>query len=110
VVRKRRASVPSAGKRNHEPVAAIEGHARVADFKRAHKVVRTNAGASLVDLGDGIGCLELHSLKKCHRRRCALHDLVGLEADSAAVRDFQGSCDHGRQRHFSVGANLMAAG
>jgi 3-hydroxyacyl-CoA dehydrogenase len=26
-------------------------------------VIRTNPGASLVDLGDGIGCIELHSLK-----------------------------------------------
>ena len=26
-------------------------------------VVRSNAGASLVDIGDGIGCIELHSLK-----------------------------------------------
>ncbi len=46
-----------------EPVAAVPGHARVADFRRSHGVVRSNAGASLVDLGDGIGCIELHSLK-----------------------------------------------
>jgi hypothetical protein len=26
-------------------------------------VIRSNPGASLVDLGDGIGCIELHSLK-----------------------------------------------
>ena len=57
----------------------IPGHARVADFRRSNGVVRGNAGASLVDLGDGIGCIELHSLKNAiggdvvatDRRRCS---------------------------------------
>ncbi len=50
-----------------EPVPTIPGHARVADFRQAKHatrgVLRTNPGASLVDLGDGIACIELHSLK-----------------------------------------------
>ena len=45
------------------PIPTIPGHARVADFRRANGVVRSNPGASLVDLGDGIACIELHSLK-----------------------------------------------
>ena len=44
-------------------IPAVPGHACVADFRRTHKVLRTNSGASLVDLGDGIACIELHSLK-----------------------------------------------
>ena len=31
------------------------------DVKRAHGVVKKNAGASLIDLGDGVLCLEFHS-------------------------------------------------
>ena len=31
------------------------------DIKRARGVVKRNAGASLVDLGDGVLCLEFHS-------------------------------------------------
>src|ERR1700728_1785492 len=46
-----------------EPIPQQPGHARVADFRRSHGVVRSNSGASLVDLGDGIGCIELHSMK-----------------------------------------------
>ncbi|MGA2809076.1 MAG: 3-hydroxyacyl-CoA dehydrogenase family protein, partial [Terracidiphilus sp.] len=46
-----------------EPVPAFPGHARIADFRRTNGVVRSNSGASLIDLGDGIGCIELHSLK-----------------------------------------------
>ena len=33
----------------------------LADIKRARGVVKKNAGASLVDLGDGVLCLEFHS-------------------------------------------------
>src|ERR1019366_905145 len=40
-----------------EAIPQQPGHARVADFRRSHGVVRSNSGASLVDLGDGIGCI-----------------------------------------------------
>ena len=62
-----------------EPVPPVPGHARVADFRRcAWRGPQSNSGASLVDLGDGIGCIELHSLKNAiggdvvgaGRRRC----------------------------------------
>jgi 3-hydroxyacyl-CoA dehydrogenase len=45
------------GTGRQEPVAEAEGHARIADFRRSNGVVRSNAGASLIDLGDGIGCI-----------------------------------------------------
>src|SRR5262249_24291149 len=45
------------------PAAQREGHARVANFRASHGVVKHNAGASLVDLGDGVACVELHSKK-----------------------------------------------
>ena len=47
----------------YRPVAEAEGIARIADFRAANGVVRQNPGASLVDLGDGVACLELHSKK-----------------------------------------------
>jgi len=33
----------------------------LADIKRARGVVRENSGASLIDLDDGVLCLEFHS-------------------------------------------------
>ena len=39
------------------------------DLKRARGVVKSNPGASLVDLGDGVLCLEFHSKMNCARRR-----------------------------------------
>jgi 3-hydroxyacyl-CoA dehydrogenase len=90
-----------------EPVAAIAGHARVADFRRTHKVVRSNAGASLVDLGGGIGCIELHSLKNAIGGDVLSLISAVLHPSSDAVRDFAGFVITGDRDNFSVGANLM---
>jgi 3-hydroxyacyl-CoA dehydrogenase len=90
-----------------EPVPAVPGHARVADSRRSHGVVRSNAGASLVDLGDGIGCIELHSLKNAIGGDVLALVSSVLNPSSDAVRDFAGFVITGDREHFSVGANLM---
>ena len=48
----------NAGYNQLEPRPGIE---TLAAHKRARGVVKTNPGASLVDVGDGILCLEFHS-------------------------------------------------
>ncbi len=90
-----------------EPVAETPGHARVKDFRRAHGVVKTNPGASLVDLGDGIACIELHSLKNAIGGDVLQMISAVLDPGSDAVRDFAGFVIAGDREHFSVGANLM---
>jgi 3-hydroxyacyl-CoA dehydrogenase len=90
-----------------EPVLAVPGHARVADLRRLHGVVRANAGASLVDLGDGIGCIELHSLKNAIGGDVLALISSVLNPSSDAVRDFAGFVITGDRENFSVGANLM---
>ena len=90
-----------------EPVAQMPGHARVADFRRSPGVVRSNAGASLVDLGDGIGCLELHSLKNAIGGDVVSMVASVLNPGSDAVRDFAGFVITGDRDNFSVGANLL---
>jgi 3-hydroxyacyl-CoA dehydrogenase len=89
------------------PVADLPGHARVADFRRAHGVVRSNPGASLVDLGDDIGCIELHSLKNAIGGDVLAIISAVLNPASDAVRDFAGFVIASDQENFSVGANLM---
>jgi 3-hydroxyacyl-CoA dehydrogenase len=61
------ASVPS-GRRffdiatgSYLPVAAVDGVTSVQILKKAHGIVKKNAGASLIDLGDGVGCIEFHT-------------------------------------------------
>jgi 3-hydroxyacyl-CoA dehydrogenase len=93
---------------NHwEPIAETASHSRVADFKRAHGVVKTNPGASLVDIGDGIGCIELHSLKNAIGGDILSMITQVLNPASDAVRDFAGFIISGDRDNFSVGANLM---
>src|ERR1035437_7087014 len=90
-----------------EPVPAAPGHARVADFRRSNGVVRSNSGASLIDLGDGIGCIELHSLKNAIGDDVLALISSVLNPSSDAVRDFAGFVISGDRDNFSVGANLM---
>ena len=90
-----------------EPIPAVPGHARVADFRRSNGVVRSNAGASLVDIGDGIGCIELHSLKNAIGGDVLALISSVLNPSSDAVRDFAGFVISGDRDNFSVGANLM---
>ena len=94
-------------KKKLEPVATFPGHARIADFRRSNGVVKSNAGASLVDLGDGIGCIELHSLKNAIGGDVLALALAVLHPDSEAVRDFAGFVIASDRENFSVGANLM---
>lgn len=90
-----------------EPVPAQSGHARVADFRRSHGVVRGNSAASLVDLGDGVGCIELHSPKNTIGGDVMSLVTGVLQPDSDAVRNFAGFVVSGDRDNFSVGANLM---
>jgi 3-hydroxyacyl-CoA dehydrogenase len=92
---------------NWEALRQQAGHARVADFRRAHGVVRGNSGASLVDLGDGIGCIELHSLKNAIGGDVVALTSSVLNPGSDAVRDFRGLVIGGDRDNFSVGANLL---
>jgi len=90
-----------------ERVAEMPGHARVADFRSANGVVRGNSGASLIDLGDGVGCIELHSMKNAIGGDVVALTSSVLRADSDAVRDFAAFVITGDRDNFSVGANLL---
>ena len=90
-----------------EPVTTFPGHARIADFRRSNGDVRSNSGASLVDLGDGIGCIELHSLKNAIGGDVLAMVTAVLNPTSDAVRDFAAFVIASDRENFSVGANLM---
>ena len=90
-----------------EAIPKQAGHARVADFRRANGVVKANPGASLIDLGDGIGCIELHSLKNAIGGDVLSMISAVLKPDSEAVKNFAGFVIASDRENFSVGANLM---
>jgi 3-hydroxyacyl-CoA dehydrogenase len=93
--------------REYKPVPAPEGIANVAAFRRANGVIRKNAGASLVDIGEGIACIELHSKKNAIGDDIVSLVTQTLHPDSEYVRNFRGFVISGDASDFSVGANLM---
>jgi 3-hydroxyacyl-CoA dehydrogenase len=74
------------------------------ELKRARGVVQSNAGASLVDLGDGVLCLEFHSKMNALGDDMIRTAMAGLDELS---RNFQAMVIANDGEHFSVGANLM---
>jgi 3-hydroxyacyl-CoA dehydrogenase len=93
--------------RSYKPVPEAESVARVATFRASHGVVKHNPGASLVDLGDGVACLDLHSLKNAVGEDVVRMLSETLPPDSDAVRNFAAFVITGDADNFSVGANLM---
>jgi len=96
---------PNTGQR--EPVQQPKGTATVANYRKANGVVRQNSGASLIDIGDDIACIELHSKKDAIGDDIVRLITQTLKPDSEAVRDFRGFVISGDAANFSVGANLM---
>jgi 3-hydroxyacyl-CoA dehydrogenase len=92
---------------SYRPVTKAAGIARVANFRTEKSVVRRNAGASLVDLGEGVGCLELHSKKTAIGEDIIRLLTEALRSDGDAVRNFDAFVITGDTDNFSVGANLM---
>ena len=80
------------------------GVMQLAGIKRARGVVKTNPGASLVDLGDGVLCLEFHS-----KMNALGEDMVRMvtSALDEVDRGFQALVVANDGENFSVGANLM---
>ena len=91
---------------NWQPVNVPAGVWSVEVAKKSNGVVTKNAGASLVDLGEGVACIEFHS-----KMNAIGADIVSLVTQSLKPG---GPGDHfdafvitNDAQNFSVGANLM---
>jgi 3-hydroxyacyl-CoA dehydrogenase len=93
--------------KRYQPVARPAGIARIAGFRASNGVVRGNPGASLIDLGDGVACIELHSKKSAIGDDIIRLITKTLEPTSDAVHDFRAFVISSDGDNFSVGANLM---
>jgi 3-hydroxyacyl-CoA dehydrogenase len=76
----------------------------LADRRAAGAVVEKNTGASLLDLGDGVACLEFHT-----KMNAIGTDILRMvqAALQQVERNFEGLVVGNQAPHFSVGANLM---
>jgi 3-hydroxyacyl-CoA dehydrogenase len=88
------------------PVPAAEGVWSVSVAKKSHGVVKKNAGASLIDLGDGVGCIEFHT--KMNALGGDIVQMVTQSLKTGGIGDqFEAFVISGDSANFSVGANLM---
>jgi 3-hydroxyacyl-CoA dehydrogenase len=91
----------------YKPVPVAPGVSSLATVKKSRGVVKKNPGASVVDLGNGVAAIELHS-----KMNALGGDIVSLitqtlKPGSEMVRNFSAFVITGDSANFSVGANLM---
>jgi 3-hydroxyacyl-CoA dehydrogenase len=76
----------------------------LAELKKAGNVVKSNAGASLIDLGEGVLCCEFHS-----KMNSLGEDQIGMiySGINELEENFDAMVVANQGENFSVGANLM---
>jgi 3-hydroxyacyl-CoA dehydrogenase len=96
---------------NWQPATVPEGVWSVEVAKKSNgatgsKTVKKNSGASLIDLGDGVGCIEFHS-----KMNALGADIISLILQTlkpgGAGDNFDAFVITNDAQNFSVGANLM---
>ena len=89
-----------------KPVEVPAGVWSVAVAKKSNGVVKKNSGASLVDLGDGVACIEFHS--KMNSLGADIISLILQTLKPGGPGDnFDAFVITNDATNFSVGANLM---
>jgi 3-hydroxyacyl-CoA dehydrogenase len=91
----------------YRPVVGTAGMMTLATVKRTNGVVEKNPGASLIDLGEGIACIEFHSKMNTLGQDIVTFMQRILRPGSDATRNFKSFVVTSDATNFSVGANLM---
>jgi 3-hydroxyacyl-CoA dehydrogenase len=91
----------------YRPVPVAAGVASLATIKKANGVVKKNPGASLIDLGNNVAAIELHSKMNALGGDIVSFITQALKPTSDAVQNFSAFVITGDSTNFSVGANLM---
>jgi 3-hydroxyacyl-CoA dehydrogenase len=91
----------------YEPVDVPNGVWSVTVAKKSNGVVKKNAGASVIDLGDGIACIEFHSKMNAIGGDIVQLITETLKPNSPVGAHFEGFVITNDAPNFSVGANIM---
>jgi 3-hydroxyacyl-CoA dehydrogenase len=89
---------------SYQRLEARPGITVLKDVKQSHGVVKKNGGASLIDIGDGVLCLEFHS--KMNSLGDDQISLIRAGIDETS-KNFEAMIVANQGENFSVGANLM---
>src|SRR5579872_4093846 len=92
------------GRAKYQRLEERAGVLALSDIKRARGVIKQNSGASLIDVGDGVLCVEFHSKMNSlgEDQISMLH--AGLDE---TAKNFEAMIVANQGENFSVGANLM---
>jgi 3-hydroxyacyl-CoA dehydrogenase len=73
-------------------------------FKERNMVIKKNPGASLVDIGDGVACLEFQT-----KMNAVDNDMIRMIYDACDIveKDYAGLVVGNHAQNFSVGANIF---
>lgn len=93
-----------AGRPESRPLEREPENVSLRELKESGRVVRANGGASLIDLGDGVACLEFHSPNNAIG--ADILQMIGHSLDEVRHR-FEGLVIANQGKNFCVGANLM---
>ncbi len=87
----------------YQEVPSKPGIILLPSLKDQKKTVAENSGASLIDIGDGVACLEFHT-----KMNAMGEDIFSMVVQSAEIvgRDFDGLVIANHGTNFSAGANL----
>ena len=89
-----------------QPLTVPNGVWAVGVAKKSNGIVKKNSGASLIDLGDGVGCIQFHS-----KMNALGADIVSLILQTlkpgGTGEAFDAFVVTNDAQNFSVGANLM---
>ncbi len=90
--------------KSYKEMEPMFGTIYLPDLKETGKVIKSNAGASLVDIGDGVACLEIHSVRQAIGADVLTMVIKSVEE---VEKNYQGLVITSLARNFCVGANLM---
>ncbi len=89
---------------SYQPVRQPAGLTILKSLKDRNKVIKKNSGASLIDLGDNVACVEFHS-----KMNALGQDQIGMIqfAIKEVEKNFAGLVVGNQGDNFSAGANIM---
>jgi 3-hydroxyacyl-CoA dehydrogenase len=88
----------------YEPLQRDPSMVILSERKAAGKVISKNPSATMIDLGDGVACVEFHT--KMNSLDTDITSLI-MQALDCAETDFDGLVIGNEAEHFSAGANLF---
>lgn len=89
---------------SYKEIAPRDGVIMLDSVKETNGVIKSNAGASLIDLGDGVACLEFHS--KMNSIGGDTVQMMNFAFDEVE-KNFEGLVIGNQGGNFSAGANIM---